>query len=216
MAAVRHKAHTTAKQPLPVLYSIGHSTRSMDEFIDLLRTFAIQQIIDARTVPKSRRMPWFSKQQLAPLLRNRRIAYRHIKKLGGLRHSRRDSVNAGWRNASFRGYADYMATAEFEQGLQQLIKLAGKKRIAVMCAEAVPWRCHRSLIADALLARDIEVRHITSRTQAKPHRATPFAVVDKRADPPRVTYPPAETRATDGCPESAPATPQISGPRRPA
>lgn len=167
------------------IFSIGHSNRTWQQFLDLLRAHKIHRVIDVRTIPRSRRNPQFSRETLAPKLRAARINYVHLRKLGGLRHARPDSPNSAWRNASFRGYADYMQTPEFEEGLKRLIKLGKQKRSAMMCAEAVPWRCHRSLIADALAARGIPVAHIASRKRAPLHKLTPFAKVRGR----RVTYP---------------------------
>lgn len=159
------------------VFSIGHSTRTIQDFIALLRAHGVRRVVDVRTVPRSRHNPQFDRTTLAKSLHNARIHYTHLAALGGLRHPRRDSTNLGWRNASFRGFADYMLAPKFEQGLERLIELGGKEPCAMMCAEAVPWRCHRSLIADALLVRKIKVRHITSRTRAEPHHLTPFASV---------------------------------------
>ena len=136
-----------------VVFTIGHSTRAIEEFIRLLKAHGVQRVIDVRTIPRSRHNPQFNRDQLSPALHNARIHYRHMPGLGGLRHARRDSANTGWRNASFRGYADYMQTAAFEESLARCLELAKRERVVLMCAEAVPWRCHRSLIADALLVR---------------------------------------------------------------
>jgi uncharacterized protein (DUF488 family) len=165
--------------------TIGHSTHPIDEFVALLRAHGVQRIIDIRTIPKSRHNPEFNRDALAPALRAARIGYVHLKKLGGLRRARADSPNMGWRNASFRGFADYMQTPEFEEGLARAIELARKKPSALMCAEAVPWRCHRSLVADALLVRKIPVADILSASAAKPHKMTPFARVRGK----HITYP---------------------------
>ena len=149
----------------------------------------MELLIDVRTAPGSRRMPHFAKAALEASLPEAGIAYLHAPELGGLRRPRRDSVNGGWRNDSFRGYADYMQTAEFWSALERLIEVARERRTAVMCAEAVPWRCHRSLIADALTVRGIEVGHITGPGRPSPHHITPFAkVLDGR-----ITYPPPDT-----------------------
>ena len=142
--------------------------------------------MDIRSIPRSRHNPRFNRETLSRFLRNRRIGYRHMKSLGGLRHPWADSPNKGWRNASFRGYADYMQTPEFEKALQKLIDFSGEKRTEVMCAEAVPWRCHRSLAAHALCARGIRVKHIPGRNRADAHRLSPAAKVQGE----RVTYPP--------------------------
>ena len=169
----------------PVIFTIGHSTRPIEVFVRLLKAHGIQRVIDVRTIPRSRHNPQFNRDQLAPALHRARIHYKHIAGLGGLRHPRPDSINAGWRNASFRGYADYMQTQEFEDSLRCCIDLAKRERVVMMCAEAVPWRCHRSLIADALLARGIAVSEITSRVRAQPHVLTPWACL-KGA---KLTYP---------------------------
>ena len=158
-----------------VLFSIGHSTHSIDEFVDLLRTYGVRQLIDVRSIPRSRHNPQFNKEDMALFLRNRKINYSHAKGLGGLRHAGKDSPNTGWRNASFRGFADYMLTDDFNIALNKLILKAKKKPTVIMCAEAVPWRCHRSLIADALIGRDWEVRHILSKNSIYSHKVTPFA-----------------------------------------
>lgn len=165
--------------------TVGHSTRSLDELVELLRTFGVSTVVDIRTVPRSRHNPQFGQDALRSALRVRGLRYVHVPELGGLRRPRKDSPNDGWHNASFRGFADYMLTEDFEIGLEKLRALADGAHAALMCAEAVPWRCHRSLIADALTARGAKVEHITSRTRSTPHRLTPFALVEG----PRVTYP---------------------------
>jgi uncharacterized protein (DUF488 family) len=162
--------------PLLVM-NIGHSTRPIEAFLHLLKSHGVQRLVDVRTVPRSRHNPQFNRDQLSPSLHSAGIHYSYMPGLGGFRHTTRDSVNTGWRNASFRGYADYMQTADFQQHLDGLIGLAREEKIAVMCAEAVPWRCHRSLIADALLIRGIEVREIISATSTRLHVLTPFAQV---------------------------------------
>ena len=167
------------------VFTIGHSNREWAEFVKLLREHGIERVADVRTVPKSRHNPQFNRETMSRKLRAARIGYVHLRKLGGLRHARKDSTNTGWRNASFRGYADYMQTADFEAGLERLTKLAKQKRTAIMCAEAVPWRCHRSLIGDALIARGAKVADIVSGKTARPHKLTPFARVEGK----RVTYP---------------------------
>jgi uncharacterized protein (DUF488 family) len=172
-----------------LIFTIGHSTRSWDEFLALLKTHRVGQVVDVRTIPRSRHNPQFNHDALPAVLRNARIGYRHMKGLGGLRHSRKDSLNMGWRNTSFRGFADYMQTAEFEVNLKKLIELAKKKQVVIMCAEAVPWRCHRSLIADALIVRGIHVEDIMSRTHRQPHKLTPFAQVKGE----HIVYPSAGT-----------------------
>jgi len=167
------------------IFTIGHSTRSIEDFLEILKYYNITELVDIRTIPNSRHNPQFNGQELAHILRNHHIGYHHQKNLGGLRHTNINSINMAWRNASFRGFADYMQTEEFKYGIEELIKVAHKKIIVIMCAEAVPWRCHRSLIGDALLIRAIEVKDIYSITSIKPHKLTPWAVVDKTT----ITYP---------------------------
>jgi uncharacterized protein (DUF488 family) len=182
-----------AKEDLsPVVLTIGHSTRTINEFIGLLQAHRAKCVVDVRTVPRSRHNPQFSKDSLPGSLKNAGVGYVHVPGLGGLRHAKRDSPNVGWRNASFRGYADYMQTPEFEQSLEELIRLAKQERIAIMCAEAVPWRCHRSLIADALLVRGIRTEDIMSPTRRQVHVLTPFAKVRGNM----VTYPAEVLRST--------------------
>jgi hypothetical protein len=175
----------------PSILTIGHSIHPIDEFIKLLRQHGIEQLVDIRTIPRSRRNPQFSSEALAKSVEDNGIGYVHLKELGGLRHPRPDSINTGWRNASFRGYADYMQTAEFEQALRRLLQLCEDKRCAAMCAEAVPWRCHRSLMSDALVARGIPVEHILSGSRREVHSLTPFARIENG----RVTYPEAKAGA---------------------
>ena len=163
---------------MSLIYTIGHSTRSFEAFLALLQAHGIEVVADVRTVPKSRRHPQFGGDTLADALAQAGLMYAHLPKLGGLRRPRPDSPNGAWRNESFRGYADYMASDAFAQGLAELLELAATRRVAMMCAEAVPWRCHRSLIADALLVRGIIVEHIVGAGRAQPHRITPFAHVD--------------------------------------
>lgn len=160
-----------------LVLTVGHSTRPIEDFIELLRAHGVERVVDVRTVPRSRRNPQFGKDVLPASLQAAGIDYAHMPGLGGLRRARPDSPNAGWRNASFRGYADYMQTPQFGKALEELIELAGRQRIAVMCAEALPWRCHRSLIADALLVRGIPAEDIASATRRTPHNLTPFARV---------------------------------------
>ena len=156
------------------LYSIGHSTRTARELIELLRAHGVEQVVDVRAILRSRHNPQFTRLALARSLRAAKIGYHHLKALGGLRRARPDSINLGWRNASFRGYADYMQTDDFAAGLARLEQLATQRPTAIMCAEAVPWRCHRSLIADALTVARWRVLHIQSRAAARPHKRTPF------------------------------------------
>src|ERR1044071_9240 len=165
--------------------TIGHSTRPIEEFIGLLQAHAVSRVVDVRTVPRSRHNPQFNLDSLPDSLGKANLGYIHKPGLGGLRHAGRDSINQGWRNPSFRGYADYMQTPEFERSLEELIQVAKKEQIAIMCAEAVPWRCHRSLIADALLIRGICTEHIMSPTRRQVHTLTPFAEVHGTT----ITYP---------------------------
>jgi uncharacterized protein (DUF488 family) len=165
--------------------TVGHSTRPIDEFIALLKDRGVKRLVDIRTVPRSRHNPQFNRDELPVSLKAAHIGYTHLPELGGLRRARKDSLNTGWRNLSFRGFADYMQSPEFDRGLQQLIDMGAHEPIAIMCAEAVPWRCHRSLIADALTARGIPVEDIIGAARAQPHKMTPFA----RVEGARVTYP---------------------------
>jgi len=168
-----------------LLFTIGHSTHTIEEFIALLNAHNVRHLVDVRSIPKSRHVPQFNSDTLASSLNAAGIAYTHIKNLGGRRHSRKNSANTGWRNTSFRGYADYMSTPQFAEGIDTLIQIAQKVPSAIMCAEAVPWRCHRSLIADALTVRDWNVVDIISASPATQHRLTPFLkVVDGK-----LTYP---------------------------
>jgi len=160
-----------------VVLTIGHSTRTLAEFIHLLQAHGVKLVADVRTVPRSRHNPQFNKPDLSTALRHAGLKYLHLPALGGLRHARRDSVNQGWRNASFRGFADYMQTPEFARGLAELLRLATRERTVLLCAEAVPWRCHRSLIADALLIRGIHAEDIMGAGRRHLHTLTPFAKV---------------------------------------
>lgn len=170
----------------PTIFTVGHSTRTSQELLNLLRAHEVHELVDVRTIPRSRHNPQFNRVALSRSLRRVGIGYRHMAQLGGLRHAKRDSINTGWRNKSFRGYADYMQTREFQAALRKLVTLAKqKRRVALMCAEAVPWRCHRSLIADALVARGFSVEELQSATRTRPHVLTPWA----RVDGVRVTYP---------------------------
>ena len=175
--AVAKREQPRVASQLTIL-TVGHSTRSIDEFLEILRAHGVDRLVDVRTIPKSRRVPHFNSESLAVSLRGQGIEYLHLKSLGGLRHPKKDSVNLGWRNASFRGYADYMATDAFRASLERLLQLAREKRTAIMCAEAVPWRCHRSLIGDALLVRGVHVEDIMSATSARPHEMTLFAKIE--------------------------------------
>jgi len=168
-----------------VILTIGHSTHPIEEFLETLAAHGVEQLIDVRTIPKSRRNPQFHQESLAASLEHSHIGYQHMPGLGGLRHARKDSINTGWKNASFRGYADYMQTPGFVESLGQLINAAEDRRTVIMCAEAVPWRCHRSLIADALVVRGVEVFHIMTPTTANPHELSPMAVAHGH----HITYP---------------------------
>jgi uncharacterized protein (DUF488 family) len=196
----------TAVKRSQIVLTIGHSTRALDEFIALLKAHAVTFVVDVRTIPRSRHNPQFNEDSLPDSLKTAGVGYVHMPGLGGLRHAKRDSVNAGWRNASFRGYADYMQTPEFEKQMEELIQLAKEYRIALMCAEAVPWRCHRSLIGDALTVRGIRTEDIMSLKLRRRHTLTPFAHVQGSI----VTYP-AETsspqkRISSGKKERTPRT----------
>lgn len=159
------------------ILTVGHSTRPVEEFVDILTAHGVRLVADVRTIPRSRHNPQFNSDALASSLKASGIGYRHMPKLGGLRHAKKDSPNQGWENASFRGFADYMQTEEFEAGLRELIEAGKERKTVIMCAEAVPWRCHRSLIGDALSARGIAVMNIMSRTSTKPHTLTAWAEV---------------------------------------
>lgn len=176
------------------MLTIGHSTRPIEEFVRVLRANGVETVVDVRTVPRSRHNPQFNADALPAALAAAGLAYVHMPALGGLRRARPDSPNTGWRNASFRGYADYMQTPEFQTAIEQLVELGRRTRAAVMCAESVPWRCHRSLISDALAARGIAVEHILDEKSRKPHQVTPFAQIDGT----RITYPPEEPRLDFG------------------
>jgi uncharacterized protein (DUF488 family) len=167
------------------LYSVGHSTRSLENFLGLLGAAGIRTVADIRTFPHSRRHPHFDGEALALALGARQLRYAHVPRLGGRRRARPDSPNGAWRNESFRGYADYMLTAPFEAGLADLWALLPCGPVALLCAEAVPWRCHRFLVSDVLVARGAEVRHITGPQHCTMHRVARFA----RVSGPRVSYP---------------------------
>ena len=166
------------------VFTVGHSTHPIDEFVRMLDANSVQLLADVRTIAKSRHNPQFGEDELRVSLPAAGIEYRRLAGLGGLRHTTAASVNGAWRNASFRGYADYMQTPAFEEALGELLEIAAQQSVAVMCAEAVPWRCHRSLIGDALVARGVPVWDIMTQTSTKPHALTRFAHVDGT----RVTY----------------------------
>jgi uncharacterized protein (DUF488 family) len=176
----------------PLIRTVGHSTRPIGAFIEILEAHGIKRLIDVRTIPKSRHNPQYNREALERSLRDAGIGYEHMSALGGLRHPRKDSPNMGWRNESFRGYADHMQTAEFESALNALGAAATHEAVAIMCAEAVPWRCHRSLISDALSARAYRVEHIMSATKSDPHSMTSFARVEGTS----VVYPITDDRSS--------------------
>ena len=182
VSAVKERAN----EQKTVVFTIGHSTRPVSEFIEIMKANGIEVVVDIRAIPKSRYNPQFNKDTLRSSLKEADIGYLHMKGLGGLRHAQKDSPNMGWRNASFRGFADYMQTEPFEVNLENLIEAAGKRATAIMCAEAVPWRCHRSLIGDALLIRGVQVRHLMSAVSSRGHVLTPWA----EAKGGKITYPP--------------------------
>lgn len=168
------------------IFTVGHSTLPIEQFIGLLKVYGIERLADVRSVPRSRHNPQFNADSLAGDLDAEGIEYVPMPALGGLRHARKDSPNAGWRNASFRGFADYMQTPAFAEALEELMRLGREKRAAIMCAEAVPWRCHRSLVADALNVHGVPAVEILSPTSHRMHKLTPFA----RTEGMRITYPP--------------------------
>jgi uncharacterized protein (DUF488 family) len=175
--------------PATRIWTIGHSTRTADEFLDLLRANTIEGLADVRTIPRSRRHPQFGREALESRLNEKGIEYRHFAELGGLRKPRRESPNGAWRNAAFRGYADHMMTPQFDCGIDELLRFGEQRNVAVMCAEAVWWQCHRMLISDALVARGVEVQHIMGlrgSSAIQPHRLTSFAQIRSAG---RVWYP---------------------------
>lgn len=179
------------QDPAP-LYTVGHSNQDLEAFLALLGAHGIRNLADIRRYPGSRRWPWFGKDLLPASLRDRGIAYRHFPELGGRRSPRPDSPNGAWRVPQFRAYADYMETPDFRAGLDAVLALRAEGPTAVLCAEALPWRCHRNLLADAALVRGVPVFHILSSKALKPHALPDFARVDRGAEPPRIAYPPAE------------------------
>lgn len=195
----RQAAARPGTWPEGAVFTVGHSTRPIVEFIALLDAYGIRRLVDIRTVPRSRHNPQFSADALAESLPAAGIVYTGMQALGGLRRARKDSSNTAWRNASFRGYADYMQTDAFRGALAELIHLSRGERTAIMCAEAVPWRCHRSLVADALNARGIAAVEIFSQTNARLHKLTPFARVEGES----VTYPAAEVTGNGSRPRRA-------------
>jgi uncharacterized protein (DUF488 family) len=185
-----HPPPEAADWPKDAIFTVGHSTLPIERFVALLRAYGIERLADIRTVPRSRHNPQFNDTALAARLAAEHLEYIPMQALGGLRHARKDSPNGGWRNASFRGYADYMQTDEFQGALDRLIQISREKRVAIMCAEAVPWRCHRSLVADALGVRAVPVIEILSESSYRAHKLTPFAHVHGT----RITYPPVQAK----------------------
>lgn len=179
------KSDEKTKRIAARIFTVGHSTRSAAEFVELLQSYKLKLVVDVRKIPKSRHNPQFWGDRLCRNLKKNGIEYIALPRLAGRRPPQKNSINDAWRNRSFQGYADYMQTDEFQKGLKRLISLSKRKRLVIMCAEAVPWRCHRSLIADALLAREYSVSDIFTTTNSKPHRMTPFAKI--KGD--NVTYP---------------------------
>ncbi len=183
---------------MQTIYTIGHSTHPIGEFLEMLDSFGIRRVADIRTVPGSRHNPQYGQKALDEALTKHGIGYIHLKALGGLRKGTTDSVNLGWRNLSFRHYADYMQTDAFAAGIDEIIRLADEMPTAIMCAEAVPWRCHRSLVSDALAVRGVKVLHIMGRGKAHEHTMTPFACVDGT----HITYPAAAETDEGESPDS--------------
>ncbi len=173
------------KEPELTIYTIGHSTRTLPEFMGLLNVYSVKLLVDVRTVPRSRYNPQFNKETLPATLKSYSVKYVHMPEIGGLRHPKRDSINLAWKNMGFRGYADYMQTKEFTDNLLKIIALARENCLALMCAEALPWRCHRSLISDALFVRHVKVLHIISKDSSITHELTEFANVEGN----QITYP---------------------------
>ncbi|GAC1566189.1 MAG: DUF488 domain-containing protein [Ktedonobacteraceae bacterium] len=179
------KGYLSYNHSMRTIYSIGHSTRTLEQFLAMLQAHNVQELVDVRTVPRSRHNPQFGADALPASLGHGGITYTHFGALGGLRHAHKDSINTGWHNDSFRGYADYMQTPAFQAALDELQHMAQQRVVAIMCAEAVPWRCHRSLIADALTVQGWQVLHITSNITANLHKLTPFLKVQDGT----LTYP---------------------------
>lgn len=182
------RAHDSPEWPRQTVFTVGHSTLPIERFLALLDTYGIERLVDVRTVRRSRRNPQFNADVIGDSLATVGMEYLAIASLGGLRRPRLDSANTGWRNESFRGYADHMQTSDFASGVAELLDLAHERRTAIMCAEAVPWRCHRSLVADALVVRGVPVVEILSETSHRAHALTPFACVRGTT----ITYPPGQ------------------------
>ena len=181
-----HPPPQEAHWPDGAIFTLGHSTLPIESFMPVLQAYDIERLVDIRTIPRSRHNPQFNEIALAESLKAHHLEYVHLKALGGLRHPRKDSPNTGWRNEGFRGFADYMQTEEFRDALAALIRMSRRRRVGIMCAEAVPWRCHRSLVADALSVRGVPVVEILSESNYRMHQLTPFAQVEDL----RITYPP--------------------------
>jgi uncharacterized protein (DUF488 family) len=181
-----HSPPQEAHWPEGAIFTLGHSTLPIERFVTVLQAYGIERLADIRTIPRSRHNPQFNDTTLANSLRTQHLDYVHLRALGGLRHARKDSPNTGWRNESFRGFADYMQTEEFENALEALVHMGKNKRVAIMCAEALPWRCHRSLVADALSVHGVPVVEILSESNYRMHTLAPFA----RVEGARITYPP--------------------------
>lgn len=173
------------KENEAAIFTIGYSTRTFDEFMELLTAFNVKLLVDVRSVPRSRHNTQFNKENLQITLKNLDVKYIHMPEIGGFRRSRADSVNTSWKNKSFRGYADFMQTKEFTEQLLRIIALPRENNLAVMCAEALPWRCHRSLIADALVVRNFIVKHIISKDTCINHTLSEWAQVHGT----KITYP---------------------------
>ena len=181
-----HPAPQQAHWPERAAFTLGHSTLPIERFMALLHAYRIERLVDIRSMPRSRHNPQFNDTALVSGLTAEHLDYVHMKALGGLRRAPKESPNTGWRNESFRGYADYMQSEEFQDALEALVDMSRKKRTAIMCAEAVPWRCHRSLVADALSVHGVPVVEILSESTYRMHKLTPFAQVEGT----RIIYPP--------------------------
>jgi uncharacterized protein (DUF488 family) len=189
LAMSEHPPPQTTHWPGGAVFTLGHSTLPIERFIALLQIYGIERLVDIRTIPGSRHNPQFNEIALADRLTVEHFEYVHMKALGGLRRARKDSLNTGWRDGNFRGYADYMQSEAFQDALESLIHMSRQKRVAIMCAEAVPWRCHRSLVADALNVHGVPAIEILSENSYRMHRLTPFALVQGL----QITYPPEQT-----------------------
>jgi uncharacterized protein (DUF488 family) len=174
-----------SKAPETVVLTIGHSTRTLEEFVQLIEVYGLTLVVDVRAVPRSRHNPQFNKETLPTILKHYGVRYIHMPEIGGLRHPKHESVNTAWKNSGFRGYADYMQTQEFTDSLLKIVALARENRLALMCAEALPWRCHRNLISDALVVRYIKVEHIISKDGVIDHELNSLAQVEGT----KITYP---------------------------